>query len=119
MKIVVQRVSQANCVVDGQVTGEIGKGYMLLVGFGHDDNKETARKYASKVTKLRVFEDENNKMNRNIYDVNGDILSISQFTLYADSRKGNRPSFIDALGGQEANELYEYFNEEPKFDVKI
>lgn len=111
MKIVVQRVSQAKCVVEGEVTGEIGKGYMLLVGFGHDDNKETARKYANKVAKLRVFEDENNKMNRNIYDVNGAILSISQFTLYADARKGNRPSFIDALGGQEASELYEYFND--------
>ena len=104
-------MSQAKCVVDGQVTGEIGKGYMLLVGFGHDDNKETARKYANKVAKLRIFDDENGKINRSIYDVNGAILSISQFTLYGDARKGNRPSFIEALGGQEAVELYDYFNE--------
>lgn len=111
MKIVVQKVSQAKCVVEGQVTGEIGIGYMLLVGFGHEDNKETARKYASKVAKLRIFDDENGKINRSIYDVNGAVLSISQFTLYGDARKGNRPSFIEALGGQEAVELYEYFND--------
>ena len=111
MKVVVQKVSQARCVVEGKVTGEIGTGYMLLVGFGHEDTRETARKYAQKIARLRIFEDENGKINRSIFDVGGSILSISQFTLYADCKKGNRPSFTDALSGERAVSLYKYFNE--------
>ena len=107
----IQRVSSASCKVDGAITGEIGKGFMILVGFGHEENKETVRKTAEKISKLRVFDDGEGKMNLSLKDVGGDILSISQFTLYADTRKGNRPSFTDALGGEEAKELYAYFNE--------
>ena len=120
MKVVVQRVSQASCTVDDKVTGSIGIGYMLLVGFGLDDTRETVEKYAAKVAKLRIFSDEEGKINRSISDVNGSILSISQFTLYADARKGNRPSFVSALGGQKATELYDYFNECLRnYDLKV
>ena len=120
MKVVVQRVSQASCTVDDKVTGSIGIGYMLLVGFGLDDTRETVEKYAAKVAKLRIFSDEEGKINRSISDVNGSILSISQFTLYADARKGNRPSFVNALGGQKATELYDYFNECLRsYDLKV
>ena len=111
MKIVVQRVSRASCTVEGTVTGSIGKGYMLLVGFGRNDTREIARKYAEKVSKLRIFDDENGKINKNIFDVGGSILSISQFTLYGDAKKSNRPSFIEALSGPEAVSLYDYFND--------
>lgn len=111
MKLVIQRVSNANCKVDGNITGEINNGYMILVGFGLDDNKTVVEKMAEKVSKLRIFEDEEGKINRSIYDVNGKILSISQFTLYADCKKGNRPSFTNALSGSYAIELYKYFNE--------
>lgn len=111
MKIVVQRVSQANCSVDNEITGEINTGYLLLVGFGINDDKNTVLKMAEKVSKLRIFEDENGKINKSIYDVDGSILSISQFTLYADCKKGNRPSFTDALGGENAVKLYKYFND--------
>ena len=120
MKVVVQRVSQASCTVDDKITGSIGIGYMLLVGFGLDDTRETVEKYAAKVAKLRIFSDEEGKINRSISDVNGSILSISQFTLYADARKGNRPSFVNALGGQKATELYDYFNECLRsYDLKV
>ena len=120
MKVVVQRVSQASCTVDDKVTGSIGIGYMLLVGFGLDDTRETVEKYAAKVAKLRIFSDEEGKINRSISDVNGSILSISQFTLYADAHKGNRPSFVNALGGQKATELYDYFNECLRsYDLKV
>ena len=111
MRLVVQKVSQAACIVEGKVTGSIDNGYMVLVGFGLQDEKETVKKMAEKLSKLRIFDDENGKINRSIYDVQGRILSISQFTLYADCRKGNRPSFTDALGGERAVELYRYFND--------
>ena len=111
VKVIVQRVSRANCKVDGNITGQIENGYMLLVGFGLNDNSTVVEKMAEKVSKLRVFEDENGKMNKSIYDVSGRILSISQFTLYADCAKGNRPSFTNALGGDKSIELYKYFNE--------
>ncbi len=111
MKLVVQRVTEASCTVDNQITGKIGRGYMVLVGLGLTDTEETAEKMAVKLSKLRIFEDENGKINRSIYDVDGKILSISQFTLYADAKKGNRPSFTDALGGDKAKELYLYFND--------
>lgn len=111
MKVVVQRVTDANCKIDGKITGQINIGYMLLVGFGLSDDKQVAEKMAEKISKLRIFEDEDGKINKSIFDVNGKILSISQFTLYADCKKGNRPSFTNALGGDKAVELYKYFNE--------
>lgn len=111
MKLVVQRVTEASCKVDGKITGCIGKGFMVLAGFGLEDEKQLCEKMALKLSKLRVFEDENGKMNLSIFDVGGQILSISQFTLYADARKGNRPSFTDALGGEKAKSLYAYFND--------
>ena len=111
MKIVVQRVNSASCTVDNRITGSIEKGYLLLVGFGLNDNEDIIKKMALKVSKLRIFANENDKMNKSIFDVGGKILSISQFTLYADCKKGNRPSFTDALGGDIAKKYYEYFNE--------
>ena len=111
MKLVIQRVSHASCTVENNVTGKIDIGYMILVGFGLNDDKSIVEKMAEKVSKLRIFEDEDGKINKSIFDVNGKILSISQFTLYADCKKGNRPSFTNALGGDKAIELYKYFNE--------
>lgn len=111
MRLVVQRVKEASCTVDGNVTGKINDGFMVLVGFGSDDNKTIVEKMANKLAKLRVFENSDGKMNLGLNDINGDILSISQFTLYADCSKGNRPSFNLALKGEEAIKLYDYFNE--------
>ena len=111
MRLVIQKVSEASCTVEGKITGQIENGYMVLVGIGLDDNEEIAEKMALKLSKLRIFDDEQGKINLSIYDVKGKILSISQFTLYADCHKGNRPSFTDALGGERALELYRYFNE--------
>ena len=111
MRLVVQRVLNAKCEVDNNITGQIENGYMVLVGFGLDDNKEIVEKMANKLAKLRVFEDEEGKMNKSIYDIGGKILSISQFTLYADASKGNRPSFTNAMPGKDSIELYKYFNE--------
>jgi len=111
MKLVIQRVSKASCTVDGNITGSINIGYMVLVGFGLNDEKSIVEKLATKMSKLRIFEDEEGKINKSIYDVGGKVLSISQFTLYADCSKGNRPSFTNALGGDKAIELYKYFNE--------
>ena len=91
MRVVLQRVDYASCTVDGVVTGAIDKGYMLLVGFTHDDNLEKIKKAAKKIAGLRIFEDENHKMNLNLETVKGAILSISQFTLYANTNEGNRP----------------------------
>lgn len=111
MRLVIQRVKNASCTVDGNITGIIDNGFMILVGFGLNDNDEIIEKMANKVSKLRVFDDENGKMNKSIYDVGGKVLSISQFTLYADCKKGNRPSFSDALSGDKAINDYKYFNE--------
>ena len=111
MKIVLQRVKEASVTIDGEVHGAIGKGYMVLVGFNEEDNHEIIDRLVEKVIHLRVFEDENQKMNRSLLDVEGSILSISQFTLYADCRKGRRPSFIDAAKPDVSSPLYDYFNE--------
>jgi len=111
MKLVIQRVKWASCKVDEKITGKIETGFMVLVGFGLDDNKEIALKMANKMSKLRIFEDEDGKMNKSLFDVGGKVLSISQFTLYADASKGNRPSFNLAMPGNMSNELYRYFNE--------
>lgn len=109
MKVVLQRVSSANCIVEQVVVSEINKGYLLLVGFTHDDTLSNVQKMAKKIANLRVFEDKEGKMNLAIKDVNGSILAISQFTLYADPTSGNRPSFINAMRPVEANALYEEF----------
>lgn len=111
MKVIVQRVKEASCTVENNITGQIENGYMLLVGFGLDDTRSIVEKVACKIAKLRIFDDENGKINKSIFDVDGKVLSISQFTLYADIKGGNRPAFINALKGEEAKELYKYFNE--------
>jgi D-tyrosyl-tRNA(Tyr) deacylase len=111
MRIVLQRVTQASVEVDGQTVGCIGRGYAALLGVGQGDTKEQAAKMAEKIKKLRIFRDDNGKTNLSVEDVRGDILIVSQFTLYADCRKGNRPSFTDAADPALAEELYEYFIE--------
>lgn len=111
MRVVLQRVKHAKCTIDGNVSGEISQGYLLLVGFTHTDVEENLSKAAKKIANLRIFEDDNGKMNLNINAVNGKILSISQFTLYADTNQGNRPSFVNAMNPTSANELYLSFNE--------
>ncbi len=109
MKVVLQRVKTANCIVNKEEVSKIEKGYLLLVGFTHTDSLDNVLKMAKKIANLRVFEDEQGKMNLSIKDVNGEILAISQFTLYADPTHGNRPSFVDAMKPVEANNLYEEF----------
>ena len=111
MRLVVQRVSEAKCTIDGHVTGSIDAGYMVLVGFGHMDDRKIIEKMADKLVKLRVFDDGQGKMNLSVKDIGGKILSIPQFTLYADPSKGNRPSFTDALEPETATEYYACFNE--------
>jgi D-tyrosyl-tRNA(Tyr) deacylase len=115
MKLVLQRVSEAAVTVEGEEIGRIGKGYLLLLGIGEGDTKEMAGRLLAKVGKLRIFADENGKTNLDIEEVKGEVLIISQFTLYADCRKGNRPSFINAAGPALAEELYEYFVEAARF----
>ena len=112
MRVVLQRVDRASCTVDGKITGQIGKGYMLLVGFTNGDDLVKVQKAAKKISGLRIFEDENHKMNLNLETVKGSILSISQFTLYANTNEGNRPSFVDALNPNDAIKLYDLFNKE-------
>ena len=108
MKLVIQRVSEASVSVDNTVIGQIGKGYMVLIGVGANDTKELADKYIRKMLGLRIFEDENGKTNLSLKDVGGSLLLVSQFTLYANCRKGNRPSFVEAGDPGLAEELYEY-----------
>ena len=112
MRVVVQKVKEASCKVDNKITGKINEGLMLLVGFTDGDNQDIIAKMALKVVNLRIFPDDNNVMNLSLLDVKGSILSISQFTLYADTKKGNRPSYINAMNGDEASKLYDLFNEE-------
>lgn len=109
MKVIVQRTSRAMCKVDGVITGEIDKGFMLLVGFTSGDSINEINLLARKVAGLRIFEDENGKINKSLADVGGAILAISQFTLYADCSKGFRPSFTKAMPFNEANEMYKIF----------
>ena len=114
MKIVLQRVLQAKVDIAGETVGEIGKGYLLLLGVSNEDNKDIADKMIEKISRLRIFEDENGKTNLSIDQVGGEVLVVSQFTLYADCRKGNRPSFTNAGSPDKANELYEYIVERCK-----
>ena len=111
MKVVLQKVKKASVSVDNKIVGEIDKGYCLLVGVHKDSTSEDAKYLAKKIAEARLFEDEEDKLNLGIKDVGGSILSVSQFTLYADTKKGNRPSFTSAAGAEKANELYEKFNE--------
>lgn len=112
MKIVLQKAKNASVTVDGKIVGEIAEGYVLLVGITHEDTEEQAKSLAAKLVKLRIWEDENDKMNHSIIDHGGDILSISQFTLYANTKKGNRPSFTDAARPDLAEPLWGFFNRE-------
>ena len=117
MKFVVQRVKNAQVDIEGKTVGKIGKGFMVLIGITHTDTKEVADYLVKKLINLRVFEDENGKMNLSLKDVQGSLLLISQFTLYADCTSGNRPSFTNAAKPEFANELYEYIIEECKKQI--
>lgn len=108
MKFVIQRVTSASVTIDGNVVGSINKGFLVFVGINNTDTKSIADKMLHKLIGLRIFEDENGKTNKNLESVNGSLLIVSQFTLYADCRHGNRPSFIDAGSPDHANHLYEY-----------
>ena len=118
MRFVVQRVTHASVTVDGNVIGKIGQGFMVLIGVSDEDTKETADKMVKKLLGLRIFEDENGKTNLDIHTVGGSLLLISQFTLYADCKHGNRPSFIKAGKPDMANEMYEYIIAECREQVE-
>ena len=109
MKIVIQRVREAQVEVENKIVGSIGKGFLVLVGITHTDTEKEADYLANKLCKMRIFEDENGKMNLSLKDVGGELLIVSQFTLYAHCAKGNRPSFIEAARPEQATPLYEYF----------
>ena len=111
MKVILQKVKKASVSVDGKIVGEIDKGYCLLVGVHKESTEADAKYLAKKIVEARLFEDENEKLNLGLKDVNGSILSVSQFTLYADTKKGKRPSFTNAASAEEANELYNRFND--------
>ena len=119
MRVVVQRCKEASVKVDGKVVGEINEGLLLLVGFTMSDSLKEITYMADKIVNLRIFDDENGVMNKSLLDVNGSILSVSQFTLYGDASKGRRPSYAKALGGDEAIELYQLFNEELRKKVSV
>ena len=119
MRIVVQRVLESNVKVDGNIVGQIGKGLMILVSFTDTDTVNEIDYMVNKVSNLRIFDDENGIMNLSVKDVGGEILSISQFTLYGDARKGNRPSYVAALNGEKATKLYDLFNEKLNEQVHV
>lgn len=119
MKFLIQRVSEASVTIDGVTVGAIGKGYLVLIGVGRDDTKETADFYIKKMIGLRIFEDADGKTNLSLRDVNGQLLLVSQFTLYANCKKGNRPSFIEAGNPEQANNLYQYIIEECQKQVSV
>lgn len=119
MKFVIQRVSEASVCVDGNVLGQINNGFMVLIGISSEDTREIADKMIKKLIGMRIFEDENGKTNLSLSDVGGEMLLISQFTLYADCKKGNRPSFIHAGAPDMANEMYEYIISECKKQIDV
>ncbi|WP_129044987.1 D-aminoacyl-tRNA deacylase [Companilactobacillus metriopterae] len=120
MKVVIQRVKSASVSVDNKVLGQIDQGLCLLVGFTDYDNQQTIKYIARKIVNMRIFQDQDNKMNNSLINENGKILSISQFTLLADTRHGNRPSFTEAGDFENSKELYNRFNEElRKYDIKV
>lgn len=117
MRALIQRVNKASVTIEDKVVGSINKGYLILLGVGHEDTLETAQKLWNKIYKLRIFEDEAGKTNVSLKDVNGEVLVVSQFTLYADCKKGNRPSFTKSAAPDQAKQLYEEFLELVKKDV--
>ena len=119
MRVLVQRSGQSSVTVNNKIIGKIKSGLVVLVGFTENDSMENITYLAKKIVNLRIFPDENDVMNKSILDVGGSILSISQFTLYADTKKGNRPSYINALNGEEATILYDSFNEELRKYVNV
>ena len=119
MKFVIQKVNQASVSVEGNCVGKIQKGFLVFVGIGKEDTKEIADQYIKKMVQLRIFQDENGKTNLSLTDVGGEVLIISQFTLYANCRKGNRPSFFDAGEPQMAEELYEYIIKKTKETISV
>ena len=119
MKFVIQRVTESSVKVDDKIIGQIGKGFMVLIGVGQEDTKEIADKLIKKMIGLRIFEDENGKTNLSLADVNGELLLISQFTLYANCKRGNRPSFIESGDAALAEELYEYIISKCKENVPV
>ena len=119
MRVLVQRSGKSSVTIDNKINGKINSGLVLLVGFTEGDGKEQIEYLAKKVVNLRIFPDENDVMNKSILEYGGDILSISQFTLYADTKKGNRPSYVAALGGEKSTQLYDMFNEELRKYVKV
>jgi len=119
MRIIVQRCNRAHVEAGNKIVGKIDNGLMLLVGFTHTDTEKEIDYLVNKVLNLRIFDDENGVMNKNVLDVNGSILSISQFTLYGDAKKGNRPSYINALGGDKAIILYDKFNKKLKEKINV
>lgn len=119
MKFVIQRVTEASCTVEGKVIGQIEKGFLVFIGVSADDTTQIADKMVKKLLGLRIFEDENGKTNLSLHDVDGQLLLISQFTLYADCRKGNRPSFTNAGKPDMANEMYQYIITNCKQEIKI
>ena len=118
MRAVVQRVSRAQVDIDGLAVGTIGRGLVVLLGVGHDDTEAEAERLWSKIARLRIFEDAEGKTNLALADVGGEVLVVSQFTLYASCKKGNRPSFTDAGSPDEANRLYEYFVDLARRDIE-
>ena len=119
MKFVIQRVSHASVTVHEETVGRINQGYLVLIGVGKEDTREDADRLVKKMIGLRIFSDENGKINKSLKDVDGELLLVSQFTLYADCRHGNRPGFTDAAGPDMANELYEYIIESCKKEVAV
>ena len=119
MKFVIQRVSHASVTVHEETIGRINQGYLVLIGVGKEDTREDADRLVKKMIGLRNFSDENGKINKSLKDVNGELLLVSQFTLYADCRHGNRPGFTEAAGPDMANELYEYIIESCKKEVAV
>lgn len=119
MRVVVQRSLESKVEVDSKIVGKINKGLVLLVGFTHNDSISDIEYMIKKILGLRIFDDEAGVMNKSIIDTNGEILSISQFTLYANTKKGNRPSYVDALGSLEASQLYDKFNELLSKEIKV
>ena len=119
MKFVIQRVNNASVTIDEKIVGKINKGFLVLIGVSNDDTKEIADKMIKKLIGMRIFEDENGKTNLALADVDGELLLVSQFTLYANCKKGNRPSFINAGAPDMANEMYEYIIEKCKEQVEV
>lgn len=119
MKLVIQRVTEANVKINEEEVSRIGKGYLVLIGINQTDTKEIADYLVKKLVNLRIFEDEDEKLNLSIKDINGELLLVSQFTLYGDCSRGNRPSFIEAARPEYAEELYNYFVEECKKEIKV